>query len=287
MTGSVLLALGAAGGVPTLADGPELPTIDDFLLPEILFEGTPFAMNRVILDRVIMTVVMLIVLGVTAAHATTIPTKTTKDGKVKVKRWQLFIEFILEFVQNNIVYTIMGEKRGRRYLPIITTIFFTVMCFNLCGVIPGMNMAATATIAMPLMLALYTLVQYWRTGIRENGGLGRYLKKELFPPGIPWPVYILLSPIELLEICIVQPASLTIRLFANMVSGHLTLATCLVMTDYYMIEMGKASMIPAGFGWLVFGIVMTCFEIFIAVLQAFIFSILSTVYINNTYPEDE
>ncbi|MFR0556358.1 ATP synthase F0F1 subunit A [Pseudoscardovia radai] len=277
MTGSVGLSVLTAAGGLTLADGPsELPSIDDFLPPEILFQGTPFAMNRIILIRAIMTVVLLLVFGITAKRAKLIP-----------GRWQGFVEWMIEFVEYNVVYSTMGELRGKRYVPMCCTIFFTALCFNLCGVIPGFNIAATATIAMPLMFALWTLVQYWRSGIRSNGGLGKYLKKELFPAGVPWPVYILLSPIKFLEIAVIQPGALTLRLFANMVSGHLTLATALVMTDWYIIQVHNAAMVPVGILWFLFGFLMTAFEIFIAALQAFIFSVLTAVYINSSYPEDE
>ncbi len=277
MTGSVGLSVLTAAGGLTLADGPsELPSIDDFLPPEILFQGTPFAMNRIILIRAIMTVVLLLVFGITAKRAKLIP-----------GRWQGFVEWMIEFVEYNVVYSTMGELRGKRYVPMCCTIFFTALCFNLCGVIPGFNIAATATIAMPLMFALWTLVQYWRSGIRSNGGLGKYLKKELFPAGVPWPVYILLSPIKFLEIAVIQPGALTLRLFANMVSGHLTLATALVMTDWYIIQVHNAAMMPVGILWFLFGFLMTAFEIFIAALQAFIFSVLTAVYINSSYPEDE
>ncbi|MCC2732420.1 F0F1 ATP synthase subunit A, partial [Fusicatenibacter saccharivorans] len=77
--------------------------------------------------------------------------------------------------------------------------------------------AANATVVMPLVFAVWTLVQYWVAAVRSQG-LGHYLRHELFTPGVPWPVYILLAPINLLELLIIRPASLTIRLFANMVS---------------------------------------------------------------------
>ena len=77
-----------------------------------------------------------------------------------------------------------------------------------------MNMAANATVVMPLVFAVWTLIQYWIAAIRSQG-LGHYLRHELFTPGVPWPVYFLLAPINLLELLIIRPASLTIRLFAN------------------------------------------------------------------------
>ena len=103
-------------GLTLAASGPEIPSVDEFLPPEILFQGTPFAMNRIILVRVIMMVIMLIVLGVSAAKAKLIP-----------GRWQGFIEWGIEYVRDKIVYEVMGETRGKRYVPMITTLFFTIL----------------------------------------------------------------------------------------------------------------------------------------------------------------
>jgi F-type H+-transporting ATPase subunit a len=205
-----------------LADeaGAHLPSVDDFLPPEILFQGTPFAINRIILIRIVATIVLLVVLGVTAKRAKLIP-----------GRWQGVVEYGLDFVRDKVVYDVMGEARGKRYVPMITTLFFTIFIFNLCGIIPGMNMAANATVVMPLVFAVWTLIQYWIAAIRSQG-LGHYLRHELFTPGVPWPVYFLLAPINLLELLIIRPASLTIRLFANMVSGHLMVATCLAFETH-------------------------------------------------------
>ena len=197
------------------------------------------------------TIVLLVVLGVTAKRAKLIP-----------GRWQGVVEYGLDFVRDKVVYDVMGEARGKRYVPMITTLFFTIFIFNLCGIIPGMNMAANATVVMPLVFAVWTLIQYWIAAIRSQG-LGHYLRHELFTPGVPWPVYFLLAPINLLELLIIRPASLTIRLFANMVSG-----------------------LPVGALWFAGGFAMTCFEAFVAFLQAYVFAILSTVYINLSFPEE-
>ncbi|MBM6700084.1 F0F1 ATP synthase subunit A [Bifidobacterium pullorum subsp. saeculare] len=260
-------------GLVLAASGPEIPTIDDFLPPEILFQGTPFAMNRIVLVRVVMTVVILLVLGITAARAKLVP-----------GRWQGFVEWGIEYVRDKIVYEVMGEVRGKRYVPMITTMFFTILLFNLCGIIPGMNIAATATVMMPLAFALWTFVQYWRAATREQGLL-TFLKHECVPQGVPPVMLILVIPIQLLDVVVIRPLSLTVRLFANMMAGHIILALCLSATQFFLIEAHNAM---AAFGaiTLIAGFVMTLFEAFVAYLQAFIFATLSTVYINLSYPED-
>ncbi|RBP97734.1 ATP synthase F0 subunit A [Bifidobacterium aemilianum] len=265
-----------SGAVLVAAEnGPELPSIRDFLPDPILFQGTPFAINRIIFVRLLAMVIILLVLGITASRAKLIPS-----------RWQGAVEWVLDFVRDSVVYQVMGELRGRRYVPMITTIFLTVLVFNLCGVIPGMNIAATATITMPLVFALWTLAQYLVTGIREQG-LWPYLKQELFPAGVPWPLYIILTPIQFLELLVIKPVSLTIRLFANMVAGHLLVAVSLAFAQYYIIVVSNKWLALAGVSWFGLGFALTAFEMFVAALQAYIFAILSTVYINQSFPEED
>ena len=85
------------------------------------------------------------------------------------------------------------------------------------------------------MFAVWVLIQYWITAAREKGLWG-YIRDECFPKGVPWPVYILLAPIQLCELVLIRPASLTIRLFANMISGHLLVASCLAFAQYWVID---------------------------------------------------
>lgn len=256
-------------------NGLELPSVSDFLPDVCLFEGTPFAINRIILIRIVATVILLAVMVVTAMRAKLVP-----------GRWQAAVEWVLDFVRESIVYQVMGELRGKRYVPMITTIFMAIFVFNLCGVIPGMNIAANATITMPLVFAMWTFCQYWIAAVREKG-LGEFLKEELFPAGVPWPIYIILTPIQLLELLVIRPLSLTIRLFANMIAGHLLVATCLAFTQYYIIVAENKMMIGVGAAWFAGGFVLTLFEMFVAALQAYVFAILSTVYISQSYPELE
>ncbi|MDF7665642.1 F0F1 ATP synthase subunit A [Bifidobacterium sp. ESL0745] len=257
------------------ASGPKLPGISDFLPPELLFKGTPFAINRIILIRIVATIVLLAIMCITAARAKVVP-----------GRWQGAVEWLLDFIKDNIVYQVLGKVRGERYVPMITTMFLTILVFNLCGIIPGMNMAATATIATPLVFALWTWVQYWIAATREQG-LWKYLKGELFPTGVPAPLYILVAPIQLLEIAIVRPFSLTLRLFANMLAGHLLVGTCLAFSQFYLIEVSNKLMTLVGVMWLIGGLVFVCFEIFVAALQAYVFATLSAVYISQSYPLEE
>lgn len=253
--------------------GFHAPSITDFFPPAILFEGTIFQIDRIWIVRVIAVVVLLTIMVLAARRARLVPGRT-----------QNAIELLLDFVRVQIVEEIMGKENARRFVPMITTIFFAVLAFNLTGLIPGLNMAGTARIGIPIVLALWVLVTYWAVGIKQHG-FGGYLKNSLFPPGIPKPIYLIVTPIELLQVLIIRPASLAIRLVANMVAGHIMLVLCFAATHYFVVEAVPA-MKAFGVLTLAGGLIFTLFELLVAALQAYIFALLASVYINIALEEE-
>lgn len=254
------------------ASGPDFPTVSEILPKPGLFVGTPFAINSIILIRLISTVFIVVFFCIAAARAKIIP------GRV-----QSMVELVIDFIRHSIVYEFLGEERGEKYMNLIVTYFVSIFLFNFCENIPGMNVAATTTIAMPLVFAVWSLISYWAAGIRTKG-LWRFLKDELFPAGVPWPIYILLAPINLLEITVIRPFSLTIRLFVNMVAGYLLVGLCFSATQWFFFNCADGMKI-IGLGTLLGGFIMTVFEILIDALQAFIFAVLTASYIMLSMPE--
>ena len=122
---------------------------------------------------------------------------------------------------------------------------------------------------MPYLTTLFVFVLF--------GNLGGIIPPVLFPPGIPWPVYVLLTPIEFVSTFIVRPVTLAIRLLANMIAGHLILSVFFVATGY-MLTSANISVL-FGLGSLIFSVALIAFELFVAGLQAYVFTILSAVYI--------
>jgi F-type H+-transporting ATPase subunit a len=121
-------------------------------------------------------------------------------------------------------------------------------------------------------------VVYNGAGIKHQGPLG-YFKSVLFPPGVPKALYVLITPIELISTFIVRPFSLAIRLFANMLAGHLLLVIFALLSEA-LFQARDRILIPIGvlpFAVLVF---LTSFEVLVAFLQAYIFTTLTAVYIN-------
>ncbi|MBC7551042.1 MAG: F0F1 ATP synthase subunit A [Cellulomonas sp.] len=252
--------------------GFHAPSIADFFPAPILFEGTVFEFNRIQMVRLIAAVVLLVIVVMAARRATLVPGRS-----------QNVVELLLNFVRVNVAEEILGAK-GRKYVPMLTTIFFAVLAFNLTGVIPGLNIAGTSLIGLPLVLAAWVFVMYLGAGIRALG-LGGFLKNSLFPPGVPVFMYVLLTPIEALQVFVLRPATLAIRLMANMVAGHLMLVLCVSATQFFIVEAGPAM---KAFGVLSFAsaLALTLFEIFVAALQAYIFVVLTAVYLSLSIEEE-
>ncbi|HVF76940.1 MAG TPA: F0F1 ATP synthase subunit A, partial [Solirubrobacteraceae bacterium] len=114
-------------------------------------------------------------------------------------------------------------------------------------------------------------------------GPAKYFKEILFPPGVPWPAYILLTPIELLSILVIRPITLTLRLTFNLLAGHLLLSLLAILAASLWVASPKVLALPLVVG---FGAMLTGFELFVAFLQAFIFTILTALYIGGAvHPE--
>lgn len=169
-------------------------------------------------------------------------------------------------------------------MPLLATLFFGVLFMNLTGVIPGLQIAATSVIGMPLVYALVAYVGFIAAGVREQG-VGHFLRNQLMPKGMPKVLYILMIPIEFLSNFIIRPATLTIRLLANMVAGHLILVLCFVGTNFLYTGMSGVLGITLGSVTLVAGIAFVAFEIFVGALQAYIFALLTSIYISLSIEE--
>jgi F-type H+-transporting ATPase subunit a len=138
--------------------------------------------------------------------------------------------------------------------------------------------------ALPMFLSLLVWVVFIGTGFKHQG-LG-YLKNSLFPPGVPKALYILVTPIEFISTFLVRPFSLTVRLFANMLAGHILLVTFALLSEALFQAEGNPGLIPVGVLPLFMLMFLTGFEVLVAFLQAYIFTILTAVYIGGAaHPE--
>lgn len=192
-------------------------------------------------------------------------------------------ETIVEFIENGVVMQTMG-KEGLAWTPFLLTMFMFIYLCNVPGIIPFFQMPATARMAVPMFLALMVWVIYNATGIKHQG-VGGYLKSTLFPPGVPKALYILVTPIEFISAIIVRPFSLAVRLFANMMAGHILLVTFALLSEALFQAKDKI-LIPVGILPFFMLIFLTSFEVLVAFLQAYIFAMLTAVYIGGAaHPE--
>ena len=208
-----------------------------------------------------------------------------QDHKEAPKGIRNFAEVIVEFIEDGVVMQTMG-KDGLAWTPFLMTMFLFIYLCNVPGIIPFFQMPATARMAVPLFLALMVWVIYNVTGIKHQG-IGGYLKSTLFPPGVPKALYILVTPIEFISAIIVRPFSLAVRLFANMLAGHLLLVIFALLSESLIqAQTQKFFLVPVGILPFILLMFLTGFEILVAFLQAYIFTVLAAVYIGGaTHPE--
>jgi F-type H+-transporting ATPase subunit a len=193
-------------------------------------------------------------------------------------------EMIVDFVTDGIIMQTMGTD-GLSFLPYLTTLFMFILVCNLFEIIPIFQFPPMARMAMPLLLALVTWILFNFMGLKRQG-LGGYLKSSLFPPGVPKAMYLLVTPIEFLSTFLLRPFSLAVRLFANELAGHLLLVTFAVLTDTLLFHNSIVFFKPVAVLPAVMDIALTGFELLVAVLQAFIFTILTAVYLGGAmHPE--
>jgi len=244
----------------------EFPPISHlFEWPDILFSGTMYAVNKT----------ALIYLAATAITGAIFILAGRPRESLVPAGVQHVAESGIDFIEESVVMQTIGPE-GRKFMPFLTTMFFFILFSNIFEVIPGIQFPANSRMAFPITLAIVVWVIYNVVGIRAQG-LGGYLRNSLFPPGVPVALYIIVTPIELVSTFVVRPFSLAIRLWANMVAGHLLLVTFGVLTQVLWDSTYIGAVAP--FAMLV---LMTGFEILVSVLQAFIFTILTAVYIGGS-----
>jgi len=187
---------------------------------------------------------------------------------------QNLAETAVEFIEDGIVMETMGPE-GLKYTPYLLSLFLFIFFTNIFEVVPGFQMPASARIALPLFLALLSYVIYHGGGFKSHG-LG-YFKHALVPSGVPVFLLPLVVLIEFVSKFLVQPFSHTVRLFANMLAGHILLVTFSVLTSALFAAKWYVIFLPLPFIGVIF---FTAFEIFVSFLQAYVFTLLTGVYIH-------
>jgi F-type H+-transporting ATPase subunit a len=240
---------------------------------DLALDGTAFAINKIVLLYLLAAVLTILFFWLGGRRRALVPVGA-----------QNMAEASLDFIDNGIILQTIGpEGLQKKWIqPFLTSIFFFVFFTNITEVVPFIQMPANARMAMPAILALVVWLLFNAVGV-ANQGLGGYLKSSLFPPGVPKALYLLVTPIEFVSTFLVRPFSLAVRLFANMLAGHILLVTFAVLSAALWVAAWYAVFLPLPALMLVF---LTGFEILVAFLQAYIFTILAAVYIGGAmHPE--
>jgi F-type H+-transporting ATPase subunit a len=249
------------------------PTVLEFFpkpLADFTLFGVEFEITRITILSWIATAAILAFFVASVRRPQMVPSKLQWMG-----------EAAYSFVRDGIAREVIG-KEGLRFAPYLAALFFFILANNLLGIVPFAQIAPTAKIALPALLAAITYLLFNWVGIRSQG-IGPYVKGILFPPGVPKLMYVLVTPIEVASTLVFRPLTLAVRLFANMFAGHLLLVV-FALGAVYLLQVGNFSIVFAPVSF-VMAIIMTFFELLVQVLQAYVFTVLTATYLAGALEE--
>ena len=250
-------------------EGFKPPSASDFELPPI-FGDNAFTTKPVFL--IFLSVILISVFFIAASRkAAIVPSKLQFAG-----------EGIYSFVRNDLGKEVIGHE-FMRFVPYLFTLFTFILVNNLFGIIPLLQFPTMSRVSFPYALALITFLVFHYVGVKKHG-IGKYIKDIMFMPGVPKAAYILITPLELLTFFLVRPLTLSLRLFANMFAGHLLLLVFILGGEHLLQGViGLKLISPFAFS---IGIVLTFFEFMVQCLQAYIFTLLTALYIAGALADE-
>lgn len=223
------------------------------------------SITKNILSMLMSVIIILFVFLKTASYY-------SKNGAVAPKGIASFLEPIIVFVRDDIAKINIGEQKYMKFMPYLLTVFFFIWFNNLLGLIPWIGGAnLTGNIAVTLVLAIFTLI------ITNINGNKAYWGHIFWMPGAPWPVKILLMPIELVGV-LTKPFALMIRLFANITAGHIVILSLVSLIFIFESVWMSAVSVP-------FALFISVLELLVAFLQAYVFTMLSALFIGTAVAE--
>jgi F-type H+-transporting ATPase subunit a len=252
--------------------GFQAPGTEDFFWP-VVGGDSNWAITRPGLVMVISVGILAWFFVTVAGRLTVVPSK---------RQW--VAEQAYGFVRNSIARDVIGAKDFRQFVPLLFTLFTLILFNNVMGVLPFVQFPTFSRIAFPIVLTLIVYVVYHTVAIRRKHGVIGYLK-SLVPPGLPMWLRPIMFFLEVLTYFIIRPLTLALRLFGNMLAGHLMLLVFILGGEYLLIHGSSIFIQLSGILGLAFGVVMTFFELLVQFLQAFIFTLLTALYISDAVSE--
>ncbi|MEO7125316.1 MAG: F0F1 ATP synthase subunit A [Nakamurella sp.] len=257
---AALLPLQGDGG------GFKPPSVNESFFYDAVGDGSVIASWKIIGLLIIGTVGIMVFFVAAGRRAAVVPSK-----------FQFFAEGLYGFVRNSISIEVLG-RAGRSWAPFLATMFMFILVMNIYEIIPVAAIPVTSHFVFPAALAVLVWVLYNVVGVKKHGLVG-YLKATCVIPGIPWPMHILLVPLEFLSKILLQPFTLAVRLFANMFAGHMLVVVAGAGT-IYLLESGGLNYAFAVLPALA-SVGLWFFELLICALQAYVFVLLTAIYLES------
>lgn len=277
MSPSVVSASWLPATVATAAGGEEgfvTPGVSSFWWPIIPLDGEgPWTITR-----------PAIVLLISVALLAWFYVGATRKLTVVPSKNQFLVEGSYNFVRNTIGRDIIGSKDFLQFVPLLLTLFTLILVNNLFGIVPFIQFPTMSRVGIPIVLTLIVYITYHTVAIRRKHGVLPYFK-SLVPPGLPGWLKPILFVLEFLTYFIIRPLTLALRLFGNMLAGHLMLLVFILGGEYLLLHGGNIFLQFSGVLAFAFSIAMTFFELLIEFLQAFIFTLLAALYISDAVSE--
>jgi F-type H+-transporting ATPase subunit a len=208
----------------------------------------------------------------------------TRRLSVVPGRLQWATEGVYGLVRNGVARDVIGSHDFLRFVPLLFTMFILILVNNLFGIVPFIQFPTMSRFGFPLALALVVFVVYHVVGIKTMG-LGGYFK-HMVPAGLPSWIVPLIFFLELVTYFVTRPVTLALRLFGNMFAGHILLLLCAGGGEYLLFHSGALGTQVAGVAAYAGGFVMTLFEGFVEFLQAYVFTLLSALYIAGSLAQE-
>lgn len=187
----------------------------------------------------------------------------------------------VNFVRNDIAKGVIGPE-GHKYVPYLFTMFIFVLVANWFEITPFINFPLTSRMAIPAFFSIVTWLIFIFVGFKKHG-FKHYFIDTIWPRSVPLALRPLVGLIELVSIFILRPITLAVRLFANLVAGHLMLVLLLLSGYTFLISVGDIGLKAGiGLGWYLLGLGIWMFEVLVGFLQAYIITLLSAVYIESS-----
>ncbi len=188
------------------------------------------------------------------------------------------------FVRNSMGRDIIGSQDFMRFVPYLFALFFFILINNVFATMPMFQFPTLSRAGMVYGLAAMSWVVYNAVGIKKHGFLG-YLKLMSVPSGVGGPILALLIPLEFLSNILVRPVTLALRLFANMLAGHLLLILFALGGEYLLLE-ASVAIKPVGLlAWALF-VAIAFLELLVQFLQAYVFTLLNAMYISGSLADE-